>query len=286
MAAAKAGDVASLEELEKAGRFHVRESSQGNEQDSVGEAAKLHAWEAVVAAFETGQADVLTWIFEKRPPDTLDVGIPWHVQDMVPLWQRKRLGAAKFVLQLDRLLGDWLCDRVSDVNSLSDIILCHAVISSPAVVCLDVLLGTGYRSPWLCTVAVMERKHRCFSTAAKAGCPITESALIAGAFQGNPVLLGDICGRFEHAGHRGWLELCIVPCALHAAISGGHVRSMEFLIRTYARSWEGLIPPCHHAVNFAIKLGQLECLQAALRYVPCRVTLQREGVSSRIHLWL
>lgn len=258
-----------LEALSAAGRFLPLESPPA-EREGAGEARKLQAWEAALAACEAGQPVALAWILRSGWGSLIDINIPWHVRDMVPQWEAKLLEAARIVR---RLLRHSACQVH---KFLPGIALCHAVVTSPTAACLDVLLRAGCRSKWLCTLAAEEGREDCFWAAEKAGCPVTQDALTALAHQGNDRQLSLLCScgykirpsRRKTNNSQAAEAYGLFPGAVRGAIEGGHVRSMEILLTAHQLSRSDVHWLCVYAIEDAAELGRLDCLKAAHRCVP------------------
>lgn len=159
------GHVQCLEKLTREGRFLPFDSP---DRKAAGEARRLQAWEAAVAACEAGHDRVLKLILKGWRP-TIDNDVPWHLCDFLPTLTEEERDFSR----ANRLPGL--------PASIPEFRLCRAVVNAPSFACFRRLLSAGCRSPWLCILAAGTDKMKRFNAANRSrmhgqrSCPLPSS---------------------------------------------------------------------------------------------------------------
>jgi hypothetical protein len=171
VAAASAGHLTCLKHFQERGLFLGLDSP---ERSSAGEARKLQVWNAAVAACREGQEPILSWLFLSRRtsgrPAEVDACIPWHLWDVVTLEDGDKCTESKVNLIIEELLSRY-------------------AILNPDTACLMALLEVGFKSRWMCLMAVRKGKADFLNHAVDWGCPYDYEVLYIAAELGHlPIL--------------------------------------------------------------------------------------------------
>jgi hypothetical protein len=188
------------------------------ERISAGEARKLQVWNAAVAACREDQATVLTWLFLSGWPAEVDACIPWHLWDVVKLED-----------------GD-TCEE-SKVNLMIEELLSRYAILNPGTASLMALLEMGFKSKWMCLMAVREGRAEILDLVVdrERPCDYYDCLYDAAKLGHLPIL------------ERLW-SLLRLDCTVKEQPDSKAVKAIQ------------------RAARFAAEFGQTECLQALLHW--------------------
>eukprot|EP00884_Botryococcus_braunii_P002729 jgi/Botrbrau1/12457/Bobra.0169s0005.1 len=137
--------------------------------------------------------------------------------------------------------------------------------------CLEVLLDSGCRSPWICAIAADEGKAAFPALAARPGCPCPLWAMPAAACSGNPAVVRNLHQAWMRCTAANPLQRCHflddawVRTSVWKAADLRHASCLEALLHCFgSRQWllRGLVET---AVTCAARGGHVECLDVILR---------------------
>lgn len=180
--AARAGHVECLVCLQRAGQF-LDLASPG--RAAAGEARRAEAWLAAVVACRAGHAAVLEWLFQAGWPSAVDAALPFHLRDLA-----QSPGSGLWSLLAVKPTSDHVDVRKRGPDCLVEGALYRAAVLQPTVRCLEALLATGCRSPWIPFLACVEERMEHLEAALRRGCEwrVSDICDVVGQLGSLPIL--------------------------------------------------------------------------------------------------
>eukprot|EP00884_Botryococcus_braunii_P000241 jgi/Botrbrau1/10217/Bobra.0362s0007.1 len=198
-------------------------------------------------------------------PAAIDADSPWTLPHVWNDWEGKE--------RIWAILGDLPRNRAhADRPSFLELELLHTAVQCTAPTCLEALLDAGCRSPWICNLAVIERKESFLRLAADRGCPCEVRAVYFAARSGSlPILKvvyslarvasGAALRGFSLKRDDGALTWLLNRSAV-AAAGGGHAECLEALLTWFGKCG---VDAKRHVCEAAASRCHLECLKVLQR---------------------